>query len=131
MTRTLRWSPAALLATCLLAVLFTGCFGGSPQDTTEDFYRYVEKGEITKAMDLLTDDTFNSVGRDKIRTALEMQTRRIADQDGIDKFEFLEAEVHAELADLQVMITLGDGSTMNESVQLRKVDGDWKIESRK
>lgn len=113
------------------AILLAGCLGGSPQKTTEDFYRAVEAGEITKAMGFLTDDTFDTVGRDKIRAALEMQTRRIADQGGMETFEVVEAEVHAELADLRVQITLGDGTTLDETVQLRKVDGDWKIESRK
>lgn len=132
MTRTPRLPVAVFV--CLLtlpAVLLNGCLGGTPQDTAEDFYRYVEAGEITKAMGLLADDTYDKMGRDKIRTALEMQTRRLADQGGIEKFEIVEAEIHAELADLEVQITLGDGTTMNETVNLRKVDGDWKIESRK
>lgn len=122
---------AFLFAAALAALTLTACLGGSPEQTAEDFYRAVEAGEITEAMDLLTDDTFDAVGRDKVRAALEMQTRRIADQGGIETFEVVESEVHAELADLQVRITLGDGSTMNETVNLRKVDGDWKIESRK
>lgn len=126
--------PQLILAALILAaaaMLLTACLGGSPQKTTEDFYRAVEAGEITKAMGFLTEDSFDTVGRDKIRAALEMQTRRIADQGGIEAIEVVEAEVHAELADLRVEITLGDGTALNETVQLRKVDGDWKIESRK
>lgn len=126
--------PKLILAALTLAaaaMLLTACLGGSPQKTTEDFYRAVEAGEITKAMGFLTEDSFDTVGRDKIRAALEMQTRRIADQGGIEAIEIVEEEVHAELADLRVEITLGDGTALNETVQLRKVDGDWKIESRK
>lgn len=126
--------PQLILAALTLAaaaMLLTACLGGSPQKATKDFYRAVEAGEITKAMSLLTDDTFDAMGRDKVRTALEMQTRRIADQGGIESIEIVESEVHAELADLRVQIKLGDGSTLDETVQLRKLDGDWKLESRK
>jgi hypothetical protein len=120
-----------VLIACLIAAFLTACLGGSPEKTAEEFYRAIEAGEISDAMELLNEDTYDHVGRDKIRAALEMQTRRIADQGGIKKFEVVKSDVRGEIADLEVLITLGDGTTMNETVNLHKIDGEWKLESRK
>lgn len=130
-----RFIPSTRLVLPLVALVVTAllasCGAGSPQDAAEDFYRAVEAGEITEAMEMLSADTYEDLGREKIRTALEMQTRRIAEQGGIERFEVTEEKIMGEIADLEVEITLGDGTIMNETVHLRKVDREWKIESRK
>lgn len=89
-----------------LVVLF-GCdlFSRGPASVVQDFFRYVEKGEITKAEELLTSDSkqmFAMVG------GLQSGTEDIKKKKGIKTFKIVKEDITGEMATVNLEIIYGN-----------------------
>ena len=80
----------------LIGLLLVGCGAAGPADTVEDFYTYVEAGEVDAAADLFSDQITALIPRDKLKTGLAEQTREMKEKDGISSFEVLSEDITGE-----------------------------------
>lgn len=104
-----------------------GC-GSSPSGTIKDFYKYVEKGEVNKASDLLSKpgkELMNQLGG--ANNALIKTNEDISSRGGIKNIEILNEDTKGDISNIKCQITYGNGSTKIDSEKLIKEDGKWKI----
>ena len=104
-----------------------GC-GSSPSGTVKDFYKYVEKGEVNKASDLLSKpgkELLNQLGG--ANNALMHTNEDISKKGGIKNIEILNEDTKGDISNIKCQITYGNGSTKIDSEKLIKEDGKWKI----
>jgi hypothetical protein len=119
----------ALLITLLLSLLaLGGCslFKPGPAKTVQNFYKFVEKGEIEEAKKLLSAQVLSTFGA-KIGTALADETKKIKAKKGIDSFNVLQEYVTGDLAEIMIEVKYGNGTAHKEKTHLLKENGDWKI----
>jgi len=104
-----------------------GC-GSSPSGTVKDFYKYVEKGEVNKASDLISKpgkELMNQLGG--ANNALIHTNEVISKKGGIKNIEILNEDTKGDISNIKFQITYGNGSTTIDSQKLIKEDGKWKI----
>jgi hypothetical protein len=109
------------------ALLLIACGGGGPGATVKQFYTLVEDGKVNEAMELMAPgikDMMQAMGG---ATVFGEGTKEIKEKGGIDQINILKEEVTGEIAEVEVEVVYGDGSKDTETMQLTKVDGEWKI----
>lgn len=117
----LRFSPLALL----LAVL-VGCGGGGPADVAESFTRAAANGDGEAVVEMLDPAMAQTFGP-KIQSTISMQAGQISSQGGLDDINILEETVNGNNATVRLETVMGDGTREEQTIQLRLVDGDWKV----
>ncbi len=115
------------LATALLVFIFAGCGSSGPDDVVNDFFRSIESGDTDKAAGMMSSQLVSMMGKEKLSTALEEQTKEMKEKGGISKIEISDKEEKEESVTMNVTITYGDGSTKSEKTKLVLEEGEWKI----
>lgn len=114
------------LALLVAPLVLVGC-GGSPEDSVKDFYRSVEKGEISKAKGHLSKQIAGMLGEQKLTASLGQESTKIAECGGIKDIDVQlkgEGEVRAGTAKITYK---GSCPEKEEKVSLVKEDGKWTI----
>jgi hypothetical protein len=114
-------------AVVIAAALASSCGGSGPADVAERFGRLVEQGEVQEASQLVSGEIVGILGQEKLEAVLAGGTREIAERDGIESFEVLSEDVSGSIASLTVRTTYGDGSATEETMELTRLDGEWKL----
>lgn len=120
-----RFTPAALLA-----LLLVGCGGGGPGDTAVEFTRAGANGDGETVVELLDPAMAQTFGP-KIEAAMATQASQASAQGGVDEINVLEETINGDNATVRLEMVMGDGSREENTVQLRKIDGDWKVAPNK
>jgi uncharacterized membrane protein YvbJ len=118
-----------VVALCLVSA-GCGLFSTGPEATVKKFYKAVENGEFDDAMNLMSNKV-KSVGKDKLRAGLAQVTREMKSKGGVKNLDIVKMDVTGEMADGQVKIEFGDGSSKSDSVKLIKEEGKWRIDADK
>ena len=118
------------LALILMATV-TCSLSQGPGGAVTSFFRHLEKGEITEAQGLLAAKVVGRVDASKLRAGLETMAREISAKQGIKNIQVQKEEVQGELATVETLITLGDGSTKADTTKLVKEQGAWKLDVSK
>ncbi|TBU90661.1 DUF4878 domain-containing protein [Stutzerimonas kirkiae] len=117
----------------LLAVLLAACSGSGPEATTESFYKAAAKGDVDKAIGLIS---FADVGanemvqaKGKVQMIVGQLQARIQANDGLDSVEVLSSTVSEDgnQATLHNRLNYKNGKSQDDRVRLVKEKGDWKI----
>ena len=105
--------------------LFSACgfLERSPGDTVEKFYEKAENGETNEAIDLFSDDFVDTFGRGKLRMAI---SENADNYEGV-RITIEDEEINGDTATVIYTIELEDGSERNETTDLIKEDGEWKM----
>ena len=110
----------------LLVFGTTACGGSGPSAAVKGFYSAVEKEDFEKAMEYFSSNTINSYGLNKLQQVLVYQLEELRNYGGIKNIDIIDETVVQDTALVKVRITMEDGSTTEDSVNLIKEDGDWK-----
>lgn len=109
------------------ALFLIACGGVGPGATVKQFYTLVEAGKVNEAMDLMAPgikDMMQALGGAAV---FGEGTKEIKEKGGIKSIDILKEEITGEVAEVEVRIEYGDGSSHTETMQLTKVDGKWRI----
>lgn len=115
----------------LLTILPACSLFNSPSQTVKNFNKYVSEGKIDDATKLLSKRVISNMGIDKVKSGLARTTKNIKERGGITSLEIVKEEIIGEVAEVHMIISYGNGSKINEKVQLIKEEGDWKIDISK
>jgi hypothetical protein len=92
----------------------------------------VESGQITDAINLLSNQLRSGFGDQKLRAALTNQAQTIRQQHkGIKALDTQKEDVLGETASVSTLITYLDGSTQQDVTKLVLENGSWKISPSK
>ena len=105
----------ALLAVC--ATFFAGC-GSSPEDVAVDFMKAVAKPDLKAAAEMATPDTAALLNMAAGMGGAEAHPNA--------KFKVISSTVNGDTAKVKIQVT-DDGETDEEELDLKKIDGDWKV----
>lgn len=111
----------------VLAAVSLGCGGPGPGDAVEKFQRLVEEGSVEEASEMVSGEVLAVIPREKLKGALTNQTREISKKGGIASIDILSEELQGNTATVVVSTTMGDGSKDEQTIQLTKIDGEWKF----
>lgn len=118
--RITRW-----LGIVFITLLVAACGNDSPSGVVRSFYKNIEKGEITKAMDALPERAL-IMGESKVRMGLEIQTERMSQMGGIKEIEAKD-DCRGEVCHVETKITFGNGHVESDDIKMVKEKGKWKI----
>lgn len=119
----IRW--VALVFAVMLAV---ACGSNSPSGSVKSFYKNIEKGEITKAMEFFPQQIM-VLGEPKIRKGLEKQTEQFSHMGGIQSIDAKD-DCKGEVCFVDLKITFKNGKDISERVQVTKENGKWKMATK-
>jgi hypothetical protein len=129
----------------ILGLLFIGslfilnsCGSGSsssPSSTIKEFSTKVEKGDFEGAMGCIAMEgkTMDTDTKNKLTLLLGMAKGEIEKKKGIKSMEVISETIAADgkTATVKMKITYGDGTVNEESNDLLKEDGKWKLSMKK
>ncbi len=135
MTKILKFSILALSS----AILFTACGGESPKDATEKFYTSLKNGDVATYKKYSTDTTQRLMGltftmgcfnKDlKVDSELSACMKDIfKDMSG---FKVLDVQEHNKVSATVVVEEKRNDSVKNNTVELEKLDEQWKVSIKK
>lgn len=117
----------AVLAILCLAFVLQACDRLSgPGAAVKDFYHAIDKGDLDRALDLLSAQVL-AMGRDKIKAGLAEATRRTQAKGGIKTTDIQEEKVVGDTATLKAVVHYGNGTAETENVKLVREEGKWKL----
>jgi hypothetical protein len=114
----------------VLAVLTLAC-GRSPGSTVKEFYEAVSKGRTDDAIELVSAQVVNSIGRDKLRLGIQNSAQQILNKGGVKDLEITEEKVSGDVASVTIIIKYGNDTQEIENVRLVKEDGNWRLQPSK
>jgi hypothetical protein len=123
----------AALALALLAVLLTGCGGSDPDDAVRDYFDAVVARDGSRACAQLADGLRREIEqapavRNSGRSCGDVMELAAALNPGLKKGDVEELEIDVEQeGDTAVARLRNPLVRSNESIDLIKQDGDWKI----
>jgi len=109
------------------ALLLIACSGGGPGATVKEFFHLVEDGKVNDAMELMAPGIKEMMQAMGGAAAFSEGTSEFKDKGGIKKINILKEDVTGDVAEVEVELEFGDGSSEKETMKLMKVDGKWKI----
>ena len=109
------------------SLAFYGCFKSGPGKTVEKFYSAIEKGEIDNAIGFMSSSTTSTFGEDKMRLFMNEGVKQIKEKQGIKSIKIDSEEITGDTATVNYTITYGDETTENDTLDLIKEEGQWKI----
>jgi hypothetical protein len=118
-------------AACVCVFLVLACAGGSPGSAAKSFYKAIGDGKTDDALDLLSERTVSTVGKDKLRAGLQKATRAALDKGGMADVQVTNEQVANEIANVTVVVKYGNGTAETEKVKLVKESFGWKIQPEK
>jgi len=121
----------ALSAALTVAILLAACVGSSPSATVKAFYNAVSKGQTDKAIDLISEQTVNRIGRDKLRLGIQHSAQEMLEKGGVKDLDVTEEKVAGDVAQVTVIIKYGNGSQEVENVKLVKESKGWRLQPNK
>lgn len=122
----------ALAAFQLFAIaLLFACAGRTPSSAVTSFYHAIEEGDTKTAASLLTGEAVAMLGEDKLKAGLQRAGLQMQEKGGLEGIEISQETVSGEVAKVTAVLTYGNGSTETEVHELRKRDGQWRIEPTK
>lgn len=120
-----------LVAACIVA--FTACstsVGNGPEKVVENYLESLKAGKYEKAIDCL-DLEKNENEKEQIKMLAEKLKQGNEEQGGLKSYEITsveEKENEGEVrAKVEVTTTYGNGETSDDSYELVKKEGKWKI----
>lgn len=116
------------IALIFAAMLIAACGANSPSGAVKSFYKNIEQGEITKAMEFLPQQAL-VMGEPKVRKGLEKQTERFSQMGGIQSMDAKE-DCKGEVCFVALKVTFKNGEEMSERVQMTKENGKWKMATK-
>ena len=125
-----------LIVVAVLAVVGIGAFvllgdsgGSSPEDAVSDFFAAAQDRDCQSMMDLITTESF--AGADPQQVLAQCEAALDAGEDFFTPGDTLDnVEVTSEDGDTAVLAVTSttEGEQTTDEVNLRKEDGDWKID---
>ncbi|MGL5879703.1 MAG: DUF4878 domain-containing protein [Xenococcaceae cyanobacterium] len=114
-----------------LSTNLTGCWRSTPSKTVEDFYRSVEKGQIDRAIELISPSAVSNFGEGKIRQYLFQASSQMKIKGGIKSFQTNSETLNNDVAKVNYTIKYQNGDKETKDVELGKIGNDWKISASK
>ncbi|MGL5806603.1 MAG: DUF4878 domain-containing protein [Xenococcaceae cyanobacterium] len=114
-----------------LSTNLTGCWQLTPSKTVEDFYRSVEKGQIDRAIELISPSAVSNFGEGKIRQYLFQASSQMKIKGGIKSFQTNSETLNNDVAKVNYTIKYQNGDKETKDVELGKIGNDWKISASK
>ena len=111
-----RFISFSLLAVC--ACLLSGCGGSSPDAVALDFMKAIAKPDLKAAAEMATPETAALLNMAASMGAAEAHPNA--------KFKVLSSSVDGDTAKVKIQMTDGD-ETEEEDIDLKKIDGKWKV----
>jgi anionic cell wall polymer biosynthesis LytR-Cps2A-Psr (LCP) family protein len=118
-----------VLAATLALALACGLFS-SPSGTVKDFYKYTEKGDLDKAMNLMSKRMKTAMTPEKMKSVMALATEKIKQKRGISSVNIDKEDKTGDTATVSGSVKYGDGTTENYNQSLIKEDGSWKLDSK-
>ena len=116
----------------LFALALVACSTPTPEDVVRDFYKAVAGNRIDEAVGYfsLVDVKENDMAaaKGKLQMIAGELSSRIATNDGLDSVTTTVVEQTDETARVKVELKFKNGKTLDESHDLVKDSGKWKIE---
>ena len=114
---------AWLLGMLLLCLSIVGCSSSnSPSGVVKDFYKYTADGKTNEAVALVT-----GKGQGLVAAFLPALTEDIKEKGGIKSIDIIKEEISGDTATVTLVLKFGNGSTKEDSSELIKQDGKWKM----
>ena len=113
----------------VLISLFIVACGGSPstpEDTAKKFLSLVEQGD-NSALDLMAPELTQMLGKEKLETAIDEQSKEIQEKGGIKSIEFDDKDIKENEATMNVTTLFGNGTSETEKMKMVNKDGKWLI----
>lgn len=128
-------SVIRLLCLFVLACSLSACGGGGPETFAEHFYETVAEGETEQAVELFSAQDMQAVGmidmRSKVTMLVGQMRSRIDGAGGLESVEVVNVnEIGDNRATVDVILHLGDGSTLSEQLKLVREDDQWRVDLR-
>jgi Domain of unknown function (DUF4878) len=117
---------------CVLIVLSVlACAGNSPGSAAKGFYKAIGDGKTDEALDLLSEKTVSTIGKDKLSAGIQKATRAALDKGGMADVEITNEQVANEVANVTVVVKYGNGTAETEKVKLVKEASGWRLQPEK
>jgi hypothetical protein len=123
-----------------MALLLVSCGGGggkSPAEIEQGLWDLIKQGKYEKAVDYWADnsDCTDKAQKETLKGLALMSTEKMKqsiEEKGLKDVKISQTISEDGLtANVDVVLTYGDGSTEDQTKKYKKVDGQWKIDSAK
>jgi hypothetical protein len=118
-----------LISVALLGLLLAGC-GRGADDTVEDFFNDIDKGDLAAATALFSPELHKKFGDEELAEAVKRWSRELEKHQGLDGVSLTGGVVtFNQLALYDVTLSFKDGTGKTVQASLVQVDGVWYINS--
>lgn len=115
----------------LVAAMLAACGGRDAKDVALDFENAVIKGDVDKIFSMLDMSDEDKKHEQEIKGKLAYMIggipAEVKKKDGLDKIEVENENCNDTYCSVNLKIYFNDGSSKDDRVKLKKVDGTWKI----
>jgi hypothetical protein len=118
-----------VVSVCFIVLL--ACASNTPASAVKSFYRAIGDGKVDDALDLLSEKTVATVGKEKLRTGLQKATRDALDKGGITDIQITSEQIANEIANVTAIVKYGNGTAETEKVKLIKEGLGWRLQPEK
>ena len=116
---------------CIFAIFALACTGSSPSSAVKSFYKAIGEGKTDDALDLLSERTIATIGKEKLRAGLQKATSKALDKGGITDVQITNEQVATDIANVIVVVKYGNGTAETEKVKLVKEGSGWRLQPEK
>lgn len=113
-----------LLFAASLAVVLSAC-SSSPSDRAEEFYVAVSENETGEALAVVDPGLTQAFGA-KLSSSIAKSYEKSEARGGLLSLDTT-SEVEGDRANVRVSLTFGDGTTQEDNITMRKIDGEWYL----
>jgi hypothetical protein len=114
------------LALALFVALFMTACGNSPPSTAVDYTKAISAGNFDAAIAMM-DPTMLVMGQEKAKAAFGMQKAMFDTMGGVSGVSVENEKIEGEIAQVTLKVQFGNGTSDNQLVVLKKIDGKWKV----
>ena len=116
--------------TTLLSLSLFSCSGNGPEGVTKKFVKLTSQGEFTEAKELCTEKTASLLSMAEGFAGDKISEMKEKNKD-VD-VEIVSSEVNDDKATVKYKVTgIENNDNQEKSLDLVKVDGDWKVDINK
>lgn len=111
------------------ALLFAACAAKGPEAVAKKAISAIQKGDFEAYA-----ATYDLSKEDQKMLAAMMEEKigkKFEGNGGIDKYEIVESDIDEDKATVKIHFVFKDGSSEDESMSFKLVDGDWKQDLKK
>jgi Domain of unknown function (DUF4878) len=120
-----------ILLACVASSL-SGCVGSSPSATVRSFYKAVNSGDYQKATSMFSSRIVSMVGLQKLEQSIQYQVETLKAAGGVKTINVSNERIYNNTQALvDVELVMNDGTSNQQTVQLVKENGVWKIDAGK